>query len=95
MEQSGQARRLASWTGMCSGRRESAGKRGSGWTRKGNRYLRRILCEIAHVAARTKDVQFGPVKKGLTVQRGGRPAIVAVGHKILRIAFAMLHDRDP
>ena len=42
MERFGQARRLASWAGMCPGRRESAGKRGSGRTRKGNRYLRRI-----------------------------------------------------
>ena len=72
-----------------------AGKRGSGRTRKGNRYLRHILCEIAHAAARTKEVQFGPLKKGLTVRRGGRRAVVVVGHKILRIAFAMLRDRKP
>ena len=95
MERFGKARRLASWAGKCPGRRESADKRGSGRTRKGNRYLRRILCEIAQAAARTKDVQFGPLKRGLTVRRGGRRAVVAVRHKILRIAFAMLSDRKP
>ena len=46
-------------------------------------------------AARKNDVQFGPLEKGLTARRGGWRAIVAVGHKILRIAFAMLRDRKP
>ena len=58
-----------------------------------NQYLRRVLCEIAHLTARTKDMQFGLLKKELTVRRGGRRAVVAVAHKILRIAFAMLRDR--
>ena len=56
--------------------------------------MRRILCKIAHASACTMDVQFGPMKKGLTARRGGRRAIVAVGPKILRIAFAMLRDRE-
>ena len=41
-----------------------------GRTRKGNRHLRRILCEIAHAASRTRNAQFGPLRKDLTVQRG-------------------------
>ena len=53
-----------------------------------------MQCELAHAAARTKDVQFGPVKKGQTARRGGRRAIVGVGHKILRIVFTMLRDRE-
>ena len=99
MAEFGTARRLPSWTGICSGNDESAGKRRSGRTRKGNRYLRRILCEIPHAAARTKQTQFGPLKKGLAIRHGARRSIVAVAHKILWIAFAMLRDgsayRDP
>ena len=71
MEAFGTARRLASWAGMCPGMcpgsHESAGKSRGGKRRKGNVYLRRILCEVAHAAARTRGVQFGPYK----VRAGG------------------------
>ena len=70
MDAFGTARRLASWAGMCSGNHESAGKSKGGKRRKGNVYLRRILCEIAHAAARTHDVQFGPYKQHLAKRRG-------------------------
>ena len=71
----GRARRLASWAGMCPGNHESAGKRQGGKRRKGNVYLRRILCEVAHAAARTRGVQFGPYKRGLAVRRGTGRAV--------------------
>jgi len=35
------AKHLASWAGMCPGNDESAGKRRSGKTRKGSKWLRR------------------------------------------------------
>ena len=63
--------------------------------RKGNVYLRRILCEIAQSAARTRDAQFGPYKQGLAIRRGTGRAVVATAHKILRIVFAMLRDGKP
>src|SRR6187200_1921271 len=44
---------LASWAGMCPGNDESAGKRRSGRTRKGNPWLRSALIEAAHAAARS------------------------------------------
>jgi transposase len=47
--------RLASWVGICPGNNESAGKRKSGRIRKGNPYVRRLLCEFAH-AARSHQV---------------------------------------
>src|SRR5438046_1847810 len=43
---------LASWAGLCPGQNESAGKRRSGRTRKGNRWLRRTLVHAAHAASR-------------------------------------------
>jgi transposase len=36
---------LASWSGMCPGNNESAGKRKSGKTRKGNKWLRMAMIE--------------------------------------------------
>ena len=49
------AKHLASWAGMCPGNHASAGKRLSGKTRKGSRWLRQVLVESAHVAAKTKQ----------------------------------------
>jgi transposase len=49
------AAHVASWAGLCPGNSESAGKRFSGRTRKGDRYLRRILVQSAWAAARTRD----------------------------------------
>ena len=91
----GTARRLASWAGMFPGNHESPAKSKGGMRRKGNVYLRRILCEIAHAAARTRDVQFGPYKQGLAIRRGAGRAVVATAHKLLRIVFAMLRDGQP
>ena len=95
MDAFGTARRLASWAGMCPGNHESAGRSKGGRRRNGNVYLRRILCEVAHAAARTRDVQFGPYKQGLAIRRGTGRAVVATAHKILRIVFAMLRDGQP
>src|SRR3712207_2597061 len=47
-------RHLASWAGMCPGNEESAGKRRSGKTRKGSKWLRSALTESARAAARSK-----------------------------------------
>jgi Transposase IS116/IS110/IS902 family len=49
------AAHLASWAGVCPGNHESAGKHGSGRTRKGSKWLRVALVEAAHAAARTKN----------------------------------------
>ena len=95
MEAFGTARRLASWAGICPGNHESAGKSKGGKRRKGNVYLRRILCEVAHAAARTHGVQFGPYKQQLAKRRGAGRAVVAMAHNILRIVFAMLRDGKP
>jgi transposase len=38
------AEHAASWCAICPGNRESGGKRLSGRTRKGNRYIKRALC---------------------------------------------------
>lgn len=89
----GSADRLASWVGICPGNNESAGKRKSGHVRKGNLYVRRLLCEFAHAASRTKSV-FKSKFQSLVVRRGHKRSIVAIGHKILRTIFFMLKRRE-
>ena len=89
----GTADRLASWVGICPGNNESAGKRKSGRVRKGNLYVRRLLCEFAHAASRTKSV-FQSKFKSLIVRRGHKRAIVALAHKILRTIFFMIKRRE-
>ena len=93
MDAFGHADRLASWVGICPGNNESAGKRKSGRVRKGNPYVRRLLCEFAHAASRTQSV-FRSKFQSLVVRRGHKRAIVAIGHKILRTIFFMLKRRE-
>ncbi len=88
---------LASWAGMCPGNHESAGKRTSGKTRKGSKWLRRALTEAAHGAARTKRPGRSALARDyrrLVARRGKKKAAVAVGHRILVIAYHVLHDRQ-
>lgn len=81
---------LASWAGMCPGNNESAGKRHSGKTRKGNRWLRRILNQAAWAVSRTKNNYLAARYRRLVARRGKKRAIVAIGHKLLVIAHHML-----
>ena len=93
MEAFGSADRLASWVGICPGNNESAGKRKSGRVRKGNLYVRRLLCEFAHAARRTQSA-FQSKFKSLIVRRGHKRSIVALAHKILRTIFFMIKRRE-
>jgi transposase len=83
-------RHLASWAGLCPGNHESAGKRKSGKTRKGNRWLRAALTETAWAAIRKKDSALGARYRRVARHRGHRKAIVAVAHAILRITYHLL-----
>jgi transposase len=93
MDAFGSADRLASWVGICPGNNESAGKRKSGHVRKGNLYVRRLLCEFAHAASRTTSV-FKSKFQSLVVRRGYKRAIIAIGHTILRTLFFMIKRRE-
>ena len=93
MDAFGSADRLASWVGICPGNNESAGKRKSGRLRKGNPYVRRILCEFAHAASRTTSV-YKSKFQALVIRRGHKRSIVALAHKLLRTMFFMLKRRE-
>jgi transposase len=86
---------LGSWSGLCPGNDESAGKRRSGKTRKGNRWLRQALIEAAHGAAHTKDTYLAAQYRRLSARRGHKKAAVAIAHTILIILYHVLKRRRP
>jgi transposase len=90
------AAHLASWAGLCPGHHESAGKRKSGKTRHGNRWLGAALGTAAMAASRTKDTTYlGARYQRLAPRLGKKKAIVALEHSILTAVWHMLtHDVD-
>lgn len=93
MQAFGSPEKLASWAGVCPGNHESAGKRKSGRQRKGNPYVRRLLCEAAHAASRTRCALAAKFK-GLLVRRGRKRAIFALAHKLLKTVFVLIDRGD-
>jgi transposase len=85
---------LASWAGVCPGNDESAGKRRSGRTTKGSKWLRQTLTESAKAAARTKDTYLAAHYARLRVRRGANRATTAVAHSILIAAWHMLQTGE-
>ena len=89
------ANHLAAWAGVAPGNNESAGKRRSGKTRKGNKYLGVILNQVAHAAARTKNTYLSTQYHRLAGRIGAKKAIVAVEHSILKIAYHLIQRKEP
>lgn len=83
------ASHLSSWAGVCPGQKESGGKRLSGKTRKGNRYVRAALVQAAH-AVRRSQTYLGELYRRLKKRRGSKRAALAVGHSILVIWYQMM-----
>ncbi len=90
MEQFPSAAHLASWAGMCSGNNESAGKRRSGRSTKGDRWLKRILVQAAWAASHTRGTYLAAQYRRLAKRRGSKRALVALGHTLLVIMYHVL-----
>jgi len=88
-------RHLASWAGLCPGNNESAGKRRSGKTRKGNQWLRRMLIETAWTVSRAKESYLNALYHRLARRRGIKKAAVGVSHAILVMAYHILKTGLP
>jgi transposase len=86
---------LASWAGICPGNNESAGKKFSTNTRKGNQHLVSALVECSWASPRKKGSHFKAKYRRLTARRGSQRAIVAVGHTLLRTIFVVLKTGKP
>jgi transposase len=85
---------LGSWAKVCPGNDESAGKRRSGQTGKGNKWLRSTLTESANAASRTKNTYLAAQYQRLRGRRGHSKAVTAVGHSILTAAWHMLQTGE-
>ena len=85
---------ISSWAGVCPGNNESAGKKKSGKTRRGNNYLKATLTESAWAASRTKETAFSAIYRNIAGRRGKKRALVAVGHQILIEVYRVLKTGD-
>ena len=81
---------LASWAGACPGNDQSAGRRRSGRTTKGSVWLRAMLVQVAWAASHTKGTILAESYRKLARRLGKKKALVAIGHKILRVIYEML-----
>ena len=70
------AKRLASWAGLCPGNRESAGKRMSGRTRKANGYVQRAMCQAAWAASHTKNTYLSAFYRRIAIRKGAPKAVM-------------------
>jgi transposase len=77
------ARHLASWAGGCPGNDQSAGKRRSGRSRKGSKWLEIALEEAALAATRTKNTYLSAQYQRLRPRVGHGRALGAVKHSML------------
>jgi transposase len=84
------AEQAASWSCVCPGNHQSAGKQSDGRTRKGNPWLRHTICEAAWGAARTKKSYFHAQYNRLCARRGPQRALLAVAHSMIVVGFYLV-----
>ncbi len=83
-------RHLASWAGQCPGNDQSAGKRRSGKTRNGSKWLDWTLEEVAIAAIRVKGTYLQAQYQRLRPRRGHKKALGAVKHTVICAVWHML-----
>ena len=83
---------ISSWAGLCPGSNESAHKRKSGRTTKGNALLRETLVVCAHSAVKNKNSYFSAQFARISAHRGKKRAYVAVAHSMLVAIYHILKD---
>jgi len=95
------AAHLASWTGLCPGNNESAGKHRPARRRKGNTHLQSLLVECAWSAVRVEGylkslyhrhvMKFGGYRSSIAKKK----AIVVVAHALIVIIWHILATGKP
>lgn len=88
------ANHLCSWAGVAPGNNESAGKRLSGRTTRGNKVLKSTLVQCAHAAVMVKSSFFHAQYQRLSVRRGKKRTIVAVVHSMLIAIYHLLKNGE-
>jgi transposase len=89
------AAHLASWAKVSPGNNESAGKRYSGATGHGNRWLRTAIVQAAWAAIKVKKSYLSSFYHRIAGRRGAKRAIFAVAHRMLTAVYHMLTKREP
>ncbi len=89
------AEHLASWAGVAPGNNESAGKRRSGKTTKGNKALSSALNQAAHAASHSRNTYLSAQYRRVAARRGKKKATVALEHTILVIAYHLIERKEP
>lgn len=84
---------LASWTGVCPGNNQSAGKSRDGRPQRGNPWLKTMVCQAALSAVRTKGTYLKDKYHRLKARRGHNKAIMAMAHKLIVAVFHILKER--
>jgi transposase len=86
---------LSSWAGVCPGNNESAGKKKSGKTQKGNSFLKGALTESAWAASKTKASSYSAIYHNIVRRRGKKRALVALAHRMLIDIYYVLKTGEP
>src|SRR6266576_1237679 len=86
------AAEFTSWVGTCPGKEESAEENSSSRSAKGNKYMRRLLNQAAHAAARSKGTHFQAVFRRLLPRLGYQSAVWAIAHRLCRLVWKILHQ---
>lgn len=84
---------LCSWAALVPGHNESAGKRKSSKTKKGNKYLKSALTEAAHSVGASKNY-LGELYRRTAARKGRKRAGIVVAHAMLRIAYYLLTRKE-
>ena len=87
------AAHMCSWAGLVPGHNESAGKRKSAKTKKGNKYLRSALTEAAHSVRGSKNY-LGALYRRTASRKGKKRAGIVVAHAMMRIAYYLLTRKE-
>lgn len=83
---------LSSWVGSCPGQEQSAGENRSSHCPKGNKYLRRVLCQAAQAAVKTNNSRFQALFRRLLPRLGYAKAIWAVVRHMTVVIWKILHQ---
>lgn len=84
---------LASWACVCPGNKVTAGKRLSGKTRKGNPWLRGMLCQAGWAASHAQKSYFQALFRR-SAKRGSKIALLAVAHSLLVTMYHVARDGE-
>lgn len=88
------AAHLVSWAGLAPGDNESAGKRKSTRTRKGNKHIRAALVESSRTIARLKGTYLCTKYNNIVSRRGKKKAAVAVAREIMVSIYYILKNQQ-